>query len=74
VAIAPKLPDLHQRVYNAIVAAGGCTDAEGQGLTGIGGDTYRPRRVWLQDNGYIRDTGKTRPTPSGRLATVWGVA
>lgn len=74
VAIAPHIPTLEAMVLAAIkehAMCGGLTDLEGQRVTGIGGDTYRPRRGWLKDNGYIRDSGKTRKTASGRPAVVW---
>jgi len=34
-------------------------------------DTVRARRVELRDLGAIAPSGRTRPTPSGRQATVW---
>jgi hypothetical protein len=60
-------------VFDAIKRAGarGLTDQEGQDALGMSGDTYRPRRVELDDSARIRPTGRYRPTRSGRLAMVW---
>jgi len=57
----------------AIISAGrrGLTDAEGIRATGIGGSTYRPRRVELARLDTIRPTGEIRRTQSGRRAVVW---
>lgn len=71
--IDPIAVGLRARVYQAIQDAGaeGATDHELEVRTGIGGSTCRPRRIELQRLGLIRDSGTTRPTPSGRVATVW---
>lgn len=65
-------------VRGALEAAGpeGLTDLEGQVLTGLEGSTYRPRRVQLAqaDPALAVDSGRTRPTPSGRQAVVWVAA
>lgn len=49
----------------------GITDQEGQGITGIGPQTYTPRRKELSDRGLVEDSGKTRRTRSGCRAIVW---
>ena len=49
----------------------GGTDAEIQEALGIDGNTERPKRLELFRAGQIHDSGRTRPTPSGRDAIVW---
>ena len=72
-AIAPVAATLRRMVLEAIAAAGadGLTDEEGAERVGIDGNTYRPRRRELEQQSRIRNTGKTRPTKSGRKAVVW---
>lgn len=72
-SIEPHLNRLVQMVLNAIRGAGerGLTDLEGQEVTDLDGSTYRPRRVWLTENGYVRNSGDTRLTKSNRKAVVW---
>ena len=71
-AIEPRADTLRRLVLDAITRAGdkGLTDLEGEAATGIGGSTYRPRRVELADGQLIEIRG-TRVTPSGRAAAVW---
>lgn len=66
------------RVLMAIADAGddGATDNE---LTDLlrppgGQNNLRPRRGELVDSGYVTDTGRKRPTPSGSQATVWRIS
>lgn len=49
----------------------GLTDEEGIARTAISPNAYRPRRGELVEMGFVRDSGKTRGTTSGRQATVW---
>lgn len=49
----------------------GATDEEIQDGIGMSGNTARPRRGELQKSGSVIDSGTTRPTRSGRAATVW---
>lgn len=64
---------LRQQVLKFIVDQGesGATDAEVQAALSMEGSTERPRRGELAKANLIRDSGRTRPTPSGRAATVW---
>jgi hypothetical protein len=48
------------------------TDQEGAAATGLSGDSYRPRRVWLLDKGFIEPCGE-RPTKSGKQAVIYQV-
>jgi len=71
---------LKEQVYDALQAAGerGLTDDEGQALMGMGGSTYRPRRIKLVEDGRgyqlfegVPPVEVKRPTRSGRMAAVW---
>jgi len=64
---------LERRVREALRDAGprGLTDAEIEEVTGLCGNTARPRRVRLVETGLVVDSGRRRPTPSGRSAVVW---
>ena len=71
-AIKPETARLRLMVLNAISnATDGLTDEEGIDLTGLQPSTYRPRRIELCQAGRLRDSGRTRPTRSGRKATIW---
>ena len=41
---------------------------------GVKFTTMRPRRIKLVQQGLVVETGETRPTPTGRRATVWTAA
>lgn len=49
----------------------GATDEEGQQALGLDGNTYRPRRVELQEAGLVVDSKVTRLTKNKRKAVVW---
>ena len=51
----------------------GATDEEMQTLTKMNPSAERPRRIGLLDQGFIKDSGRTRATSSGRQAVVWQV-
>lgn len=74
-AIRPHACRLRMAVLRSIAAHLGLgqTDEEVQESTKLGGNCERPRRRELVVLGYIRDSGWTRPTASGRQATVWVV-
>lgn len=71
--IAPLAARLRARVLAAITAAGdmGMTDDELQAALGMPGNTERPRRRELEQDGKVRRAGRTRRTASGRQADVW---
>lgn len=52
----------------------GATDEEIAEATGMNPSSARPRRVELQRDGLIMDSGYTRKTKSNRAAVVWMVA
>jgi hypothetical protein len=49
----------------------GATDEEMQEGMTLAPNTQRPRRVELVRMGLVKDSGRTRPTRSGRQAVVW---
>lgn len=49
----------------------GATDEEIQNALGLPGNTERPARVALVQQGLIKDSGQVRKTASGRNAVVW---
>lgn len=70
----PRTGTVRHRILGAIVRAGdnGLTDDEGERLLAMRrSQSYTPRRRELDQGGFIRDTGRTRTTISGRDATVW---
>lgn len=52
----------------------GLTDQEGQAITMMSGDSYRPLRVTLARNGLVSESGLTRKTEHGRFASVWRIS
>ena len=73
-AIKPSANRLRDQVYAAIAAApDGLTDEQIIDTTGIQPSTARPRRVELVEAQRIRSSERTRPTRSGRQATIWVV-
>jgi len=71
--IAGVRTELQRRVLRLIRERGprGATDHEIAKALAMLPDTVRARRVELRDLGAIAPSGRTRPTPSGRQATVW---
>jgi hypothetical protein len=72
-AIAPAAGTLRATVLAYLVRCeeSGATDEEMQTAIGMAQNTQRPRRGELVRAGFVRDSGKTRPTRSGRNASVW---
>ena len=71
--MAGKAGKLRGLVYRWLLSVGpaGATDEEGQHALGLEGNTYRPRRVELQNAGLVYDSGQTRQTRNNRKAAVW---
>ena len=71
--VLPKTGTLRRKVYDMILihADFGATDYELQTRLDLTGNTERPRRKELQERGLIHDSGRRRPTPSGRASIVW---
>ena len=59
------------RILAALVKHGPMTDGQIAEVTGMAGDTVRPRRGELFKRGLIRLTGEKRKTRAGRDAEVW---
>ncbi|MEO1534728.1 MAG: hypothetical protein AAFS11_04095 [Planctomycetota bacterium] len=62
-----------QHVEEAIREAGpiGLTDNEGELVTGMAGNSYRPRRRRLEQDGKVVRRGYPRMTQTKRKADVW---
>jgi hypothetical protein len=62
-----------EKVFAFLVSMGdhGATDEELQESIPMNPSSERPRRVELVKQGHVGDSGKRRPTTSGRSATVW---
>jgi len=72
-AIRPTAKGLQAAVLAYIIGRGceGATDEECQGALGLRVQTQTPRRGELVKSSFVRDSGRRRPTSSGRMATVW---
>ena len=71
-AIAPKFNAKTESLLATIEKCGlGLTDEEGQYMLGIEGNSYRPCRVTLFDNGFVQDSGMRRKTKANKNAVVW---
>ena len=49
----------------------GLTDEEAMDELGLHPSSVRPRRKELVDGGWVKDSGRTRPTSTGNDAIVW---
>lgn len=69
----PKAGTAQEAVLAFLRARGkdGATDQECQMWLKLPGDTQRARRVRLVELQLVRDSGRTRATPSGKQAVVW---
>lgn len=71
-AIKPRTGPLHKLILDHLAQCpNGCTDEELMAALDLSGNTERPRRRELQLMGRVVDSGRTRPTQSGKQATVW---
>ncbi len=71
--IAPLLGDMLHQVRRFVEARGprGATDEEIRLALNMRPDTCRARRCELRDARLVHDSGRRRPTASGRGAVVW---
>lgn len=71
--IAVPSATLRAEVLRTVRAAGsdGATDDEIERRTGLRHQTASARRRELVLQGFLRDSGRTRATSSGRSAKVW---
>lgn len=72
-AIAADAKTLRSHVFTYLKGCGadGATDEEIQDALEMDPSTERPRRGELVTQGVVVDSGRTRPTRSGRKAVVW---
>lgn len=64
-----------EKIYKFIAGRPeGATDEETELELGIAGNTVRPSRVTLVEDGWLKDSGTTRLTRAGNDAIVWIVA
>ena len=72
-SVEPTTESMRQKVLGLIRQAGpyGVTDDEVEVALGMRHQTASARRRELGLSGHVRDTGKRRPTRSGRSATIW---
>lgn len=68
-----KRATLLSKLYYALLGLlpDGLTDEEGQELLNMSGNTYRPRRVELQEAGLVKGSDRTRKTKAKREAVIW---
>jgi hypothetical protein len=66
---APLLAQIYSMLLGCL--PGGLTDEEGQEMLSLNGNTYRPRRVELEEAGLVKNSLVTRPTRAKRQAVVW---
>lgn len=69
----PKSGSIRARVYSYFKGRGdfGATDDEAQEFLGIDGNTFRPTRKSLVDDGYLFDSGGTRKNKNQNDCVVW---
>lgn len=62
-----------RKVYDFVQRNGinGATDQEIQAFFDKSGDTIRPTRKSLQDDGLLVDSGRTRKNAGGNDCTIW---
>lgn len=72
----PKSGTKRRLVYDFIERRGmqGATDDEIESVLGIDGNTVRPTRGGLVEDGYIINTGTTRKNKHGNECIVWRCA
>ena len=75
-AMSSAMPGMRGRVYEFVKRLGtwGATDEEMQDGLPMNPNTQRPRRGDLEKAGFIKDSGRTRPTKSSCDAVVWVIA
>ena len=71
--ILPVAGTIRAMIYKMIKDAGfrGVTDAEIQEACGLDGNTARPRRYELVNEGAVIDSGRKRTASNGRSSIVW---
>jgi len=62
-----------RQVYEYLVSSGGATDEEIGSELGMAGNTVRPRRGELVEQGLVKASSQRRETAAGNDAIVWVV-
>ena len=72
-SVEPRTGTLRRQVFDYLNNRGlhGATDEEIQSALGIPGNTVRPSRGTLVDDGYVTDSGTTRKNQNGHDCIVW---
>lgn len=74
IALAPKFGTMTHKVFvNLSQYPNGLTDQQGQKILDMPGDSYRPCRVTLHDQGFVTDSGERRKTARNNEAIVWKI-
>lgn len=73
-AFRPRAQTAREKVFRLLEdTPGGLTDEETSCVLSMPPNTERPRRVELERQGLIADSGRVRGTDSGMKAVVWQV-
>jgi transcription initiation factor IIE alpha subunit len=74
--IEPKIGTLRRKVLELFINRGllGLTDQEIEKYLHIEGNTVRPIRGSLVTDGFVIETGQTRPNAKGNQCIVWRYA
>lgn len=69
----PKSGSIRLKIYEYIIRKEmeGATDQEIEAALHIDGNTVRPSRKSLEEDGFILDSGDTRPNKNGNQCIVW---
>ena len=72
----PKSGSIRLKIYEYIIRKEleGATDQEIESSLHIDGNTVRPSRKTLEDDGFIIDSGTTRANKNGNQCIVWRAA
>lgn len=70
---SPRSPSARWKILKALSDLGGRTDEELQAQVGLAANTERPRRIECVDEGWVKDSGITRPTKAGGPSIVWQI-
>lgn len=72
--VLPRTGSIRKKIYDYLQTTGGATDEQIEDALHISGNSVRPSRGSLVDDGLVYDTGREHPTKSGNMAIIWAVA